>query len=83
MAFEDAYMGNQIRHEIVKRGFDSSRIEVRVCHGVVYLTGEARTIRGQECDLRKEMEILHHVLRGKPGIRDIVDQVFLKHSLKL
>lgn len=78
MTVEDARMGNAIRHEIVKRAIDSSRLEVRVCHGVVYLSGEVREIRGGTGDLRKEMEILHHVLRAKPGIRDVINEAYLK-----
>jgi osmotically-inducible protein OsmY len=74
MSVEDARMSMNIRHEIVKRAIDSSRLEVRVCHGVVYLSGEIRELRGGCLDLRKEMEILHHVLRGKPGIRDVIDE---------
>lgn len=82
MSLEDARMANTIRHEIVKRCIDSSRLEVRVCHGVVYLTGEVRPLRGQAIDLKKEMDILHTVLRGKPGIRDVVDAAYLRHPIQ-
>ncbi|HEY3268864.1 MAG TPA: hypothetical protein VGM37_18260 [Armatimonadota bacterium] len=78
MSVEDARMANTIRHEIVKRSIDASRIAVRVCHGVCYLSGEARPLRGQSSDLKKEMDILHHVLRGKPGIREVIDDVYLR-----
>ena len=78
MSVEDARMSNAIRHEIVKRAIDSSRLEVRVCHGVVYLSGEVGELRGGSGDLRKEIEILHHVLRGKPGIRDVINEAYLK-----
>jgi hypothetical protein len=74
MSVEDSRMTNSIRHEIVKRCIDSTRLDVRVCHGVVYLAGEVRELPGQPVDLKKEMDILHHVLRNKPGIRDVVDE---------
>lgn len=83
MSVEDARMTNAIRHEIVKRSIDASRLEVRVTHGVVYLAGEVRQLPGQPVDLKKEMDILHHVLRNKPGIRDVVDEVHLFQPLKI
>jgi osmotically-inducible protein OsmY len=75
MSVEDARMSNDVRHEIVKRSIDTSRLDVRVYHGVVYLSGEVRPIRGQDTDLRHEMGIIYKVLRQKPGIRDVVDEV--------
>jgi len=83
MSVEDARMTNAIRHEIVKRAIDSSRLEVRVCHGVVYLGGEVRQLPGQPVELKKEMEILHHVIRNKPGIRDVVDDVRLFEPIRV
>ncbi|HEY3412023.1 MAG TPA: BON domain-containing protein [Armatimonadota bacterium] len=71
-------MSSAIRHEIVKRAIDSSRLEVRVCHGIVYLSGEVRELRGGAEDLRKEMDILHQVIRGKPGIREVINEAFLR-----
>ena len=73
MSVEDMRMANTLRHEVVKRSFDSSRLDVRVHHGVVYLSGEVRPLRGQTVDLRKEMEVLHHIFRNKPGVREVVD----------
>lgn len=78
MSVEDGRMSITIRHEIVKRAIDSSRLEVRVCHGIVYLTGEVRELRGAVGDLKKEMSILHHVLKSKPGIRDVIDEVHVR-----
>jgi osmotically-inducible protein OsmY len=83
MTVDDARMGLSIRHDIVKRPIDSSRLEVRVFHGVVYLTGEVKSIRGQPCDLRKEMEVIHHAIRTRTGIRDVVDEVRLKEPLNI
>jgi osmotically-inducible protein OsmY len=81
MSVEDARMSNAIRHEIVKRAMDSSRLEVRVTHGVVYLSGEVRELRGGASDLRKEMDILHHVLRSKAGVTDVIDDAQLRTRL--
>ncbi|HOC31158.1 MAG: hypothetical protein GYA63_08640 [Armatimonadetes bacterium] len=77
MSLEDAQLTNSLRRECARRAMDISRLELRCIHGVVHLTGEVRTIRGQVCDLKKEMEILHHVLRAKPGVRDVIDDVRL------
>lgn len=75
MSLEDAQITNSLRRECARRAMDISRLDVRCIHGVVHLSGEVRAIRGQACDLRKEMEILHHVLRAKPGVRDVIDEV--------
>jgi len=44
-------------------------------HGVVYIRGEVRSLRGEPCDLEAEMNIIHRILRSRPGIRDVVIEV--------
>lgn len=43
--------------------------------GVVHLRGHVGKLHGHECDLKHEMEVITKVLRGKPGIRDVVIDV--------
>ena len=78
MAVEDLRAANSIRHEVVKRCMDSSRMEVRVHHGVCYLSGEARPVQGVQCDLRHEMEVLNSVIRSRREIRDVVNDVRIR-----
>jgi len=52
---------------------DATLLEVHVSHGVVYLRGYLRKLRTHpDVDLHHEMEHISHILRGRPGIRDVV-----------
>jgi hypothetical protein len=75
---EDAEMTRMVRREISRRYIDSSSLDVRVMHGVVYLRGWVDNLRGlhhQKVDLKEEMELIHRILTQKPGIRDVVVEV--------
>jgi hypothetical protein len=56
-----------------RRGIDMTLADLRVTHGVVYIRGTVRAIRGSNIlDVRHEMEIIARVLRQKAEIRDVV-----------
>lgn len=82
MSVEDSRLARDIRHEVVKRCVDSSRLDIRVYRGVVYLSGEVRPIRGQTVDLKKEMDILYRVLKTRGEVRDVVNEVHLRLPLQ-
>ena len=47
--------------------------DVRVSHGVVYVRGTVKAIRGSSViDVRSEMEIIARILRTKPEVKDVV-----------
>ncbi|MDO8682741.1 MAG: BON domain-containing protein [Armatimonadota bacterium] len=77
MPVEDAEMTRSVRREISRRYIDSTNIDVRVMHGVVYLRGWVDRLRGQyqNIDLKEEMEVIHRILLQRPGIRDVVIEV--------
>lgn len=74
---EDAEMTRMVRREIGRRYIDSSMLDVRVMHGVVYLRGWVDKLRGhnEQVDLREEVELIHRILLQRPGIRDVVIEV--------
>jgi hypothetical protein len=75
---EDAEMTRAIRREISRRYIDSSSLDVRVMHGVVYLRGwvdKLHGAQGSQVDLKEEMELIHRILVQKPGIRDVIVEV--------
>jgi hypothetical protein len=73
MGSSDAEMTKMVRSQIARRTIDSSMLNIRCSHGIVYLVGVIRTLRGHtEIDLNKEMEHISTSLRAKPGIREIV-----------
>ena len=67
------------RSQISRRSIDTSYLTIRVTHGVCYLTGVIKTLRAHpEVELQKEMEIISTILRGKPGIREVVWETTLR-----
>jgi osmotically-inducible protein OsmY len=75
MPNEDAMMTRMVEREITRRMIDASRLSVKVLHGVVYLNGEIRGLRGYNTDLKEELDIIYKILRQRPGIRDVVIDV--------
>jgi hypothetical protein len=75
MPGEDTITTRMVQREIGRRSIDSSRLDVKVIHGVVYLRGVIRRIRGHDVDLNKELEVIHRVLRAKPEIREVIIDV--------
>lgn len=78
MPAEDIHATRMVQRELVKRCIDISLLDVRVTHGVVYLRGTVRRIRGYDFDLEREMAIIYNILRQKPGIRDVVSDVVIR-----
>lgn len=78
MPAEDAQMTRLVQREISRRYIDASRLDVKAMHGVVYLRGMIKKLRGHDVDLTHELDVIQRVLRSKPGIRDVVTEVDLK-----
>ena len=75
MPAEDSSMTRLVQREVSRRYIDATRLDVKAIHGVIYLRGSIARIRGHDVDLKKELEIIHRVLRGKSGIRDVIIDV--------
>ncbi len=66
-----------VRREFNRRHIDTSLADLRVSHGVVYVRGTLKTIRGGPTDVKHEVDIIARALRTRPEIRDVViDAVF-------
>jgi len=74
MADERDVRGLRIsRTELSKRGIDTTRCDLRVLHGVLYIKGMVSVTKGAVIpDIRLEMEHIARVLRQKQEIRDVV-----------
>ena len=72
MPAEDAEMTRMVRREINRRYVDSTNVDVKVMHGVVYLRGYLKQLRGYDKDLEEELDIILRILRQKPGIREVI-----------
>jgi len=81
---EDIEMTRMARREIARRYVDSSQIDVRVMHGVVYMRGPIRLLRSHpEVDLSEEISIIERILRRLPGIRDVVNELEMERETPL
>lgn len=76
MAVGDAEQTRMVQRELNRRYVDSTQVDVRVIHGVVYMRGIMRRLRTHpEVDLERESDVIRKILRQKPGIREIIWEV--------
>jgi hypothetical protein len=82
MAAENAGATRAARAEVTRRFVDSSMLEIRVIGNTAYLTGVISTLRTHpDIDLKHEMDIISHNLRGRAGIRDVVWEATMRGRL--
>lgn len=79
MPIEDIAMRRELMHEVAKRPIDYSLMDIHVVHGVVYMRGIVRKLRGHDADPAQEVETLCRIFRQKPGIRQVVNEVTIRH----
>jgi hypothetical protein len=73
---DDAQLTRRVRSEFIRRELNTQKLEVKVIHGVAYLGGELRPVRGQVIpDYKKELEIIEGILYQIPGIRGIDNRI--------
>lgn len=73
---DDAQLTRRVRSEIIRRELDTTRLEVKVMHGVAYLAGELRATRATKIsDSKREMEIIENIIYGISGIRGIDNRI--------
>lgn len=76
MAGEDAATTRMVRRELCRRRLDDSKLQVNAMHGIVYLRGELRSADGKCCDMAGEMVIIQRILRSRPGVRDVIFELY-------
>ena len=70
---DDAAHTKMVRGQIARRYIDTTQLDIRVSHGVIRFTGVIRALRThKDMDLKKEMDVISTILRGKSGIREVV-----------
>ncbi|MDW8106766.1 MAG: BON domain-containing protein [Armatimonadota bacterium] len=74
----DAELRRMVLRDISKRHVDTSRLDVQVYHGVVYIRGTVSALRGHDIDIKAEMELIRRILRQRPGVRDVVIDVIYR-----
>lgn len=69
----DVAANKTLRKEMSKRMIDITSADLRVTHGVAYIRGSLKTIKGGPQDLRSEMEIVRRILTGgRSGIKEVI-----------
>lgn len=76
MAMEDARTLRSLHRELIRRYVDTSRLDLRVIHGVCYARGEIGRLRTHpEVNLETEVELIRRLVRSQPGVREVVWEV--------
>lgn len=77
MPLEDTQTSRRVQRQLAKRSaLDITQVNTRAIHGVVYITGRVRLMRGTvNVSLEDEMQIVAQNIRRIPGIRDVVLEV--------
>lgn len=60
-----------VRREFNRRALDTTLADIRVSHGVVYIRGTIRPMRGA-ADAKSTVELIARALRTRPEVRDVV-----------
>ena len=68
---QDVQLTKLLRREMTRRMMDTGMTILRVTHGVAYINGVIRPLKGGPEDLRAELEIVGKILRQR-GIKDVV-----------
>jgi len=73
---EDASLTRKVKSEFIRRELDTTKLEVRVIHGVAYLDGELKATRHAKIpDGKKEIEIIEMIILRIVGIRGIDNRI--------
>ena len=77
MPLEDMQMTRRVQREIAKRNsVDATMVNTRCIHGVVYISGRVRSMRGTiGVNLEDEMHIIAQNIKRIAGVRDVVVEV--------
>lgn len=68
----DVIANKALRREFSRRMIDITQADLRVTHGVAYIRGAIKPIKGGPADIRKEVELIARILRTQAGIKDVV-----------
>ena len=68
----DAAATKILRREFSRRPIDITSADLRVSHGVAYVRGVVKAMKGAEMSVKEMMDIISKSLRGRPEFRDVV-----------
>lgn len=68
---EGQEMCRLVRREMGRHSVDCSEVQVSASHGMIYLHGRVRPMRGHEANFETAVNALIKSLRQRPGVRDV------------
>lgn len=68
---KDVELTKLVRREFNRRHLDTTLTDIRVSHGIVYIRGTLKGMRGGG-DPKHEIEIISRSLRTRQEVRDVV-----------
>jgi hypothetical protein len=60
------------RREMSRHTLDCGEVQVSASHGVIYLHGKIRPLRGHEDNFEESVNALLKALRQRMGVRDVI-----------
>ncbi|MDX1934522.1 MAG: hypothetical protein SFU56_18130 [Capsulimonadales bacterium] len=67
-------MCSDARRELSRHSVDCNEVQISSSHGVIYLHGKVRPVRGREGTFESDITVLIKALRQRAGIRDVVTE---------
>lgn len=67
-----------LRREFNKRQLDLTLADLRVSHGVAYIRGTIRLMRGASGDVESVVSAIVRSLRSRPEIRDVIVEAIFR-----
>lgn len=75
MTGQDAELGRYIRREFARRPIDSTRLEIQVVGGRIYLSGTLANLRSQpQVNLQEEVALVEKLISGHRDAKGVFNQ---------
>ena len=69
---DDIRNRKRIRSEFTKRLMDITAMDLQVLHGVVYLRGIVRPVKGGVADLKSEVALIAQIIKQAGLAKDVI-----------
>ncbi len=68
----DAAATKLLRREFSRKPIDITNADLRVSHGVAYVRGVVKSMKGADMSVKEMMDHISKALRGRPEFKDVV-----------
>lgn len=67
-------MSSEARREMTRYSIDCNEVQVSSNHGIIFLHGRVRPLRGREATFEADVTMMLKGLRQRSGIRDVITE---------